>query len=101
MFFASPHPTGECELCAYGGADFGTPFFDFYFDSVAYLPCAREFLIMGALEVGGVWETPVQSGRCAGEDRAAFGAGLIANGNGVGEPFAGVEYVGNRFGLVT
>jgi hypothetical protein len=100
----SSHRMGEGTwanaLCGDSGADFGAPFFDFGFDGFADFAGAGEFLIVATLESGRVGKTPMQAGGDARKDWAALRAGLVANGNDVGEALAGFVHVEHGFGLV-
>lgn len=50
-------------------------------DVVADFADARQLLLMGARELRRIRKRPVQTLRRTGEDRAAFGVGLAANGD--------------------
>src|SRR5215831_18044051 len=85
-----PFPsTGEGDQGALSGcncrADFGAPLFDFSFDHVADVAGAGELLVVAALQGRRVGEAPVQAGSAAWENRAAFGAGFVADSDDVVE----------------
>ena len=79
-------------------ADLGAPLFDFGFDGIADFASAGEVFVVAILKGGGVGEAPMQAGGDTGKDGATFGAGFIANGDDVGEDFAGFEHVEDGFG---
>jgi len=76
------------------------PLLDFGFDGVANIAGENQPLFGRALEAGRVGKAPVQTSRTAGEARAAFGAGFIANGDHVRERLLRFEHVSDGFGLV-
>src|SRR5437879_2402957 len=55
---------------------------------------------MRAWKSVGVGKSPMQAGGDAGKDGAAFGVGLIANGDHVGEDPAGFEEIEHGLGFV-
>jgi len=75
-------------LVAFHGAHFLAPRFDALANLVANFARICEALFTSAGERGRIWKTPVQSRRYSGKDGAALGAGLVANGDDVGEQFA-------------
>jgi hypothetical protein len=81
-------------------ADLSAPIFDFGFDAVANFADACELCLSGALKGRWVWETPMKARSDAGEDGATFGAGLVANGDDVGESVAGFVHVEHGLGLI-
>src|SRR5438093_12011372 len=97
VFLPSPvalsHPMGEGELCGDSGAHLGAPFLNFGFDGVADLAGAGQLLIVAALERGRIGKAPMQAAGHARKYWAALGAGLVANGDNVGEALAGVVQV--------
>src|SRR5207244_11524347 len=70
-----------------GRTNFRAPIFDFGFDGVADLAGARKFLVVAALQSGGIGEAPVQPRRHTGEDGATFGARFVADGNDEAKSF--------------
>jgi hypothetical protein len=87
-------------LDRYGGAELGAPPHDLGLDGVADFAGAGELLVVGALESGRVGETPMQTGGDSGKYGAAFSGGRVADGDDVGEAFAGLIGIEDGFGLV-
>ena len=81
-------------------AHFFTPFLDLLFDGVADFAGLGEFFCGRSGETGRVGEAPVQTRGDAGENRALFGAGFIADGDDVGEGLAGFYEIPDGLGRV-
>jgi hypothetical protein len=70
------------------------------FNRVSDFARTSQFLVMAALDSGGIREAPMQPRCDAGINWATFGAGFVANGNDVGEGSAGFVHIKYRFGVI-